>query len=413
MFHVYKHILSLAFYAFFLSFSLQSQSFEQLLSEGKNEFAKGEIENYSKAISSLEQAVKLKPNNSEAWYFLGYSYSRLNYASSHEYLNAKSQLTIKASEAFEKVNQIEPKYSGQIIALDPYSKITAEWGVLALSFIEKAQIDSAIWSFKEGKKRGGFGEFLLAYNRNVLRNCSPTSMLFTVGDNFYFYQIYLQRVEGFRTDVSVINIDLLNTKWYPFFIQIQQGAFFQMNDSLLKDIVYQPWKDSMFVLYNNIRQQAFAWQIHPTYLDAYILRNDMLMLDLLKQNSMTKEVFFTNGIPNQQVLFLRNQMLSLLVVNKMNIHYEKELSEQEFINAFNEFSNYLGKINSNSIGELFFVDDIRIVIAGRIKDAILANNMEHAKFLLSILNNSLPEDKFPIYDQNLKKFIDNSNITIE
>ena len=401
-------LIFLALYAL-TGFSLVSQSFDQMLSQGRTEFKKDDSANFRNAIAILEQAIKLKPENSEASYLLGYSYSRLNYATTHDYLKAKSYLTIKASEAFEKVNQIEAKYSGEIIGLDPYSKISAEWGVLALSFIGKSQYDSAIWALKEGKTRGGFSEFLLAYNRNVLKNCSPSSMLFTVGDNFYFNLLYLQRVEGFRTDISVINIDLLNTKWYPFFIQNHQGVFFQMKDSLLQDIVYQPWKDSMFVLYNDANQKAFAWQISPTYLEAYILRSDILLMDLMIQNSMNKEVFFTNGIPNHQTLFLKNQLLSLLVVNKMNILYESEYSEQEFMNAFNEFSNYLGKINPNSKGELFFVDDIRLVIAGRIKNALLVNNIEGVKLLLLLLNNSLPENKFPIFDQNLKKFLENVN----
>ena len=66
------------------------------------------------------------------------------------------------------------------------------------------------WDDHNRSKRYTARDFAKAY----LDSCEPDAILFTMGDNDTFPLWYVQEVEGYRTDVRIVNLSLLNTDWY-------------------------------------------------------------------------------------------------------------------------------------------------------------------------------------------------------
>lgn len=68
------------------------------------------------------------------------------------------------------------------------------------------------FNFYEHNRSGNYTAWDTAYN--LLNTCDQDAILFTNGDNDTFPLWYLQQVEYIRTDVSIVNLSLLNTHWY-------------------------------------------------------------------------------------------------------------------------------------------------------------------------------------------------------
>ncbi len=171
------------------------------------------------AIFVLEEAVRLDPENTEAHYFLAEALSRRNFKADEFYSSDfTGELNYFATRTahghYMKAFQEDGGYSGQKHRLWPWEKLSTEWGNIALGYLYRGDSTKAIEALRDGHDLGGFDDMFLEFSRNYLLCAPDSAILITDGDMDTYGLLYLQLMEGFRRDVSIVNLSLLNMDGY-------------------------------------------------------------------------------------------------------------------------------------------------------------------------------------------------------
>ncbi len=100
-------------------------------------------------------------------------------------------------------------FSDKVKAGDKVSRMLA-YVAVAAGILLPLQVVSQTWDDHDRSGRYTTRDF----GMNYLSSLEPNAIVFTNGDNDTFPLWYAQEVEGFRTDVRVVNLSYLTTDWY-------------------------------------------------------------------------------------------------------------------------------------------------------------------------------------------------------
>ncbi len=379
------------------------------MEKGKAAFKNKE---FAQAVKLFEEVVHAQPNHQEAHYFLGYSYSRLACPHGGLLMQMDEKLSMKAIEHLQAVVRIAPQYTGEVIVLDPYAKMTSEWGMLALRSAFSGNPAQAIERMKQGRETGAFTDALLEYNRNMLNSCEENAILLVNGDMDLFPALYLQAVEGYRQDITVVNLPLLNVPWYlkkmksanPFGLHALPLSMDDARIDELKPIRFEP-KEMTIQFQDSVnRTHSYRWTMSPT-VDKNIIRvQDQVLLTIIERNHNARPLYFATTVSEENLIGLQKYLSCEGLAMCLNDVRDETATIQRLDKHLHNFTfqsvvGNLCKVNPDACGLLQNYRSIYIRAAQLFRDQ---GNSQTGKELLDHLFTVLPADIVPYFDEEME-----------
>jgi MFS family permease len=295
---------------------------------------------------------------------------------------------------------------------------------------------------------------------NYLNSCAPNAILFTNGDNDTFPLWYCQEVEGIRTDVRVVNLSYLGADWYieqmsrkvynsdPLPISMKPSQyvngrrdivylvdqykeavplkdaieFIKSDDPKTKQpgssgeqIAYLPVKsftipiDKEQILKTGTVRPAYAgriasqmkWKVER----GHLLKNDMMILDILANNNWKRPVYFAVTVGRENYVNLDNYFqLEGLTYRVVPVNTPGDYTHLGYVDADIMYDNMMNKFKWGGItNPNVYLDENNIRMLsnfrnnfGRLAEALVAEGKtDSAKKVLDKCMEVLPAERVP------------------
>lgn len=315
-------------------------------------------------------------------------------------------------------------------------------------------------------KEAVYSDFWRKTAMNYLASCDSGAILFTGGDNDTYPLWYVQQVMNFRRDVRVVNLTLLNMNWYADMLRDSQTkaiklslqtadyhnkldyawviypddntavSYQSVNDAIAflrsdnpdtklkageQAIPYFPQPGLMIrvdkanVVQSGIlsasesaeMQEFIGWQLE----DKYLVRSQILMLDIIATNNWKSPVSFSTGIPVQSLCGLGAfARFDGMVFTLMPFRAEEKHGMPGSINSDRLRSTILTRFDLENLvpagsqpDEIMYgmVGNYRFVFSRLISVLIDEDNKDAAASLVDICDKAFPPETFPYFYTDL------------
>jgi len=307
---------------------------------------------------------------------------------------------------------------------DAYFFIGVEYGQRMLQALFEKDLGRARNLIRTGYEKGGYPDWLIEYARNTLKTCDQNTILF-VGEEAESNPLrYLQLVENFRTDVTVLPMPLLNYSWFvmaaakgelgtgtPAPISwsdrqiLGRRSYVWSPDTLTINVPAEVWN----VYTGENEPGKMEWAIEPdlsTHSARFLSPQKALLIDIIETNNWKRPIFISNGCPRlyteglEEYLQRSGLAAKLLPVNakesgnEINLARIKEvLLDPASYEHFHDLTAHpMPRVSS-------LLNNYRATLLGVVVEKIAQNQMKEARDIFDQVDKLVPASVFPLIPQ--------------
>jgi len=176
------------------------------------------------------------------------------------------------------------------------------------------------------KWRNTSTDFIRSFNKNMLVSMEQNAILFTNGDNDTYYALDLQNKEGFREDVTIINLSFLNTGKFIKILKTRVPMTSKMTDDYIDKLSESHDKESLWkrswdeqrtvsVAGENADSPMLTWNVPATLsypigedstLEHFLRVQDVMILNIIEANHWERPIYFAVTVSDHNLIGLRN-----------------------------------------------------------------------------------------------------------
>ena len=375
--------------------------------------AQFENANYPAAIELLQKALADSPNDADIYYYLGYFTHYLCY-DSVPLTGFGRERSDEVLRFLKRAVELNSHYG------NAYYFIGAEYGARARDEMQRGNINGVVEEFRLGRQASGYPDWMIEYGRNILRSCARDAILYTGGDADTNPIEYLQCVEGYRTDVTVIPLALLERPWFVSLLKqgmtgILAPAPISWSDEQIASMHPYKWKKNTIRIpvregtkqANSSEQTTVEWELSPD-----MGRGDVLGLlsagravfaDILMTNQWERPIYFSSGCSPRAWEGLESNTQLCGIVYRLLPFTSPTSVDTETTSAilFDENSyRLLPTLRGSDMPKVsYMLQNYRVSFLSLAHQHVRQGELEHAKAVFAAMNRLIPEDILPISEE--------------
>ncbi len=306
---------------------------------------------FDEAIELIKSEISIDPENPELYYWLG-RYSHYKVSDTRPFpVNSDLWSREQVLKPLQKAVELNPDYG------DAKYFLAAEYGSRAVEALRIGDVDQYRQELLDAKSWGGFPLHAIEHGKNVLKSCDPNSILIVDGDAHTNILQYLQVIEGYRKDVSVIVLAYIERPFYIKLIRdgvpgIYKPVPINMNDNLIMEMHDYRWRENDVII--PISEQTrekymlndtvtyFKWHIKPDNGKKTLRTGTAMLINIVETNKWVRPVHYIwygyrdlNGLKNNMQIKGLTAEIFPTSVKGTNLEYDTEKFESIMFNPEN------------------------------------------------------------------------------